>query len=281
MSSYRLPFVLLVFAAIYGRPGPAPVIPGGPRAALIENDGQHPGSVRYTLALDGAHAWLTGDAVWLTYAGRDATAVSGIHLKLSFGRQLDWEPYGSQAGDLCIVLPGEGGAESLRPALWSGARAVLDGGAVLTVTADGIAITGNGRSTADVTVEGGPAEIAGGGSARMVRAGERDLPMRWEVPLNVNGVPAGPHGGTAELAPPGPRPAAGSQIHFSTYIGGENGDEGEAIARDGAGNVYVAGQSLSIFFPTAPGPFTSPRHNVEAFVARLDPQGAGLEYICV
>ncbi len=47
----------------------------------------------------------------------------------------------------------------------------------------------------------------------------------------------------AELNP------TGSGLIYSTYLGGGNDDFGQGIARDGAGNVYVAGQTTSVDFP--------------------------------
>jgi uncharacterized protein (TIGR03437 family) len=45
--------------------------------------------------------------------------------------------------------------------------------------------------------------------------------------------------------------AAGSALAYSTYLGGSDWDQGNAIAVDGAGNAYVTGQTYSTNFPTA------------------------------
>ena len=56
---------------------------------------------------------------------------------------------------------------------------------------------------------------------------------------------------------------------WATFLGGRGGDEGDAIAVDGYGNVYVAGSTSSGDFPVTPGsaqPSFS-RGTSEAFVA--------------
>jgi hypothetical protein len=53
--------------------------------------------------------------------------------------------------------------------------------------------------------------------------------------------------------------AAGSGLNYSTYLGGKDGagqgDQGNAIAVDSAGNAYVAGQTKSADFPVTPGAY--------------------------
>ncbi len=83
------------------------------------------------------------------------------------------------------------------------------------------------------------------------------------------------------------------KLVWSTYLGGGQDDTGSAIAFDSAGDVIVAGATVSSNFPTSPsgyqtrygggsGPFTvSPQGYVtinsgDAFLAKLDPTGAKL-----
>ncbi len=69
---------------------------------------------------------------------------------------------------------------------------------------------------------------------------------------------------------------------YSTYLGGELDDTGQAIAVDSLGDVVVAGTTLSLQFPTTTGAFTpSPlASNLfgVVFVAKMDPTGTHLLY---
>jgi hypothetical protein len=72
---------------------------------------------------------------------------------------------------------------------------------------------------------------------------------------------------------------SGSSLVYSTYIGGNGGDQGTGIAVDAAGNAYVTGLTASTDFPTTPGAFDA-THNgsSDAFVAKLDATGSTLLY---
>ena len=74
--------------------------------------------------------------------------------------------------------------------------------------------------------------------------------------------------------------AAGTELIYSTYLGGGVADEGNAIAVDQAGNVYVTGATLSNDFPVTAGAFqTAPAgtRDYSAFVVKLRADGA-LDY---
>ncbi len=73
------------------------------------------------------------------------------------------------------------------------------------------------------------------------------------------------------------------QIVYCGYIGGDDYDEGWAIALDGKGNAYVAGGTSSTpeTFPVKTGPGLTHHGKAgtfDAFVAKVNPQGTGLVY---
>ena len=83
----------------------------------------------------------------------------------------------------------------------------------------------------------------------------------------------------------------GAALVYSTYLGGSGlaasapygGDEGNAIAVDAAGNVYVAGKTFSVDFPVTPGAFQTTNNaaaNEEsnAFITELNAGGSALVY---
>ena len=72
--------------------------------------------------------------------------------------------------------------------------------------------------------------------------------------------------------------AAGSDLVFSTYLGGSGGDWGLGIAVDGSGSAYVAGHTESTDFPTADPIQSVSAGGHDAFVAKLDAAGSALVY---
>jgi hypothetical protein len=74
-------------------------------------------------------------------------------------------------------------------------------------------------------------------------------------------------------------------LAYSTFLGGSGDDEGYAIAIDPTGNAYVTGLTTSTDFPVTPGALQSklaigyaPSFDVDAFVAKLSPDGKSLLY---
>jgi uncharacterized repeat protein (TIGR03803 family) len=76
--------------------------------------------------------------------------------------------------------------------------------------------------------------------------------------------------------------STGTQLIYSTYIGGTNGgDYGTGIAVDAAGNAYITGKAATYTFPVTPGAFQSTDNAGSlgnAFVTKLSADGAALDY---
>lgn len=73
----------------------------------------------------------------------------------------------------------------------------------------------------------------------------------------------------------------GSDLLYSTFLGGTNHEFASDLAVDQAGNVYLAGFTTSSDFPTTPGALERrrlDRTSSDAFVAKLDPSGSRLIY---
>jgi hypothetical protein len=63
----------------------------------------------------------------------------------------------------------------------------------------------------------------------------------------------------------------GSALSYSTFLGGADEDLGDGIAVERGGRAYVAGETGSADFPTAPGAFdTTFRGYFDAFVIKLE-----------
>jgi uncharacterized repeat protein (TIGR01451 family) len=63
--------------------------------------------------------------------------------------------------------------------------------------------------------------------------------------------------------------AGGSALVYSTYLGGGNDDQGNAIAVDALGNAYIVGNTDSTNFPTTPGALKPTSPGGDAFVTKI------------
>jgi hypothetical protein len=64
---------------------------------------------------------------------------------------------------------------------------------------------------------------------------------------------------------------------YSTYLGGNDYDQGFGIAVDSAGSAYVTGYAGSLDFPTV-NPLPYPSQGAQAFVTKFNPAGSALVY---
>jgi len=70
--------------------------------------------------------------------------------------------------------------------------------------------------------------------------------------------------------------ASGSALVYSTYLGGTGDEYANDVALDAFGNLYVAGDTFSVDFPTTPSAFTTAYTggSHDAWVAKISPQNA-------
>lgn len=69
----------------------------------------------------------------------------------------------------------------------------------------------------------------------------------------------------------------GNALVYSTYLGGELGDNGHSVTVDWSGNAYVTGYTHSDDFPTV-GPYQMHQGGQDAFVIKLNAAGDSLVY---
>jgi Beta-propeller repeat len=106
-----------------------------------------------------------------------------------------------------------------------------------------------------------------------------DFPLVDPIELARGGGVMGLSGFVSKLSPDG------SQLLYSTYLGGSGSAVINAIALDAAGNAYVTGAAGSTDFPTTPGVIQEKagrRHCIDgcydAFVTKIAPSGSALVY---
>jgi hypothetical protein len=104
------------------------------------------------------------------------------------------------------------------------------------------------------------------------RTGSTDFPTTDGVVQPDHG--SGADAFVARLTPDG------SGLVYATYLGGSLDDYGQAIAIDRSGNAYVVGATGSLNFPVTAGAFqtTNSNNTLDAFVAKLSPDGTQLLY---
>jgi beta-propeller repeat-containing protein len=107
------------------------------------------------------------------------------------------------------------------------------------------------------------------------RSDESSFPVTVGPDLTYNGLSNGlPDAFVARVN------AQGTGLDYCGYIGGISNDGGAGITVDDQGNVYVTGSTWSdeSSFPVTVGPYLTYNGGIDAFVARVNPQGTGLDY---
>lgn len=72
--------------------------------------------------------------------------------------------------------------------------------------------------------------------------------------------------------------AGGSELVYSTYLGGGKTDSAYALAIDGAGNAFVTGSTDSVDFNVSNAFLSNNLGGLDAFVSRISPDGSHLDY---
>lgn len=135
----------------------------------------------------------------------------------------------------------------------------------------------NGSGLVYSTFLGGGESDTGTGIA--VDSGGNFYITGWTVspdfPLTAAAFQTEPRGGDAFLVKLSPA----TDFVFSTLLGGSGSDEAHGLALDSSGAVCVIGQTSSPDFPTTSGAFDRTFNGgTDAFLARVNSQGTGLEY---
>jgi hypothetical protein len=73
-------------------------------------------------------------------------------------------------------------------------------------------------------------------------------------------------------------PGRFASLAYSTFLGGDNGDEGRSIKVDGAGHAYVIGNFASLNFPITQVPSSTSYSVPGVFIAKFSQDGSSLLY---
>jgi hypothetical protein len=138
----------------------------------------------------------------------------------------------------------------------------------------------DGNTISDIAV-GPSGDIWVVGSTTWSPGSTTSIPVPTTPDALIPAAPGGPEGFLARLRPDG-------TVAYRTYLGGSGPDAALAVALDAAGNVYVAGRTVSNDFPTTAGAFDrscadghcgeTPEYAWNGFVMKLTPAGTSIVY---
>jgi hypothetical protein len=154
--------------------------------------------------------------------------------------------------------------------LWLGIDLVLrQNGAKLEYQV--MAEPGSGSNRVRFRYEGAGQVVVEAGTARVATPLGELIDTR---PSLAGGV--GSFAWQEEASPAGLRDDPGLLL-WSTFLGGDDDESGEAVTLDDAGNIVVAGMTYSPDFPTTPGAYDITHDGpCDAFVSMFDPSGSTL-----
>ena len=131
-----------------------------------------------------------------------------------------------------------------------------------------------GNSTVFSTYLGGNGSDIGNGIALDGNQNVYVTGDTTSVSFPASGMQKGNHGGQDAFV--SKLSADGTQLLYSTYLGGNSDDHGAAIAVDASGSAYVTGSTYSTDFPVAAAWQGSLAGGQDAFVAKLSADGNSL-----
>ena len=71
---------------------------------------------------------------------------------------------------------------------------------------------------------------------------------------------------------------AGDALVYSTFVGGSSSDRASGVAVDAWGAAYLTGSTFSFNFPTTPGAYYADDERWDAYLSKISPSGAALDF---
>ncbi|GAB4577902.1 MAG: hypothetical protein Fur0022_06340 [Anaerolineales bacterium] len=316
MLKFRLSFIIL-FLILSAKPlaSSAQNPPASPFSSLplIKNIGQFDPRVQYLAQGDRHTLWITEDGLWITIQDQQDTLarltlpnptsqdtaspserppirVANLHLTFPDQPSLAWDPFARQHTTLSYFTPQ--GAFTDIP-VFGGVRAALSPDLALEISGVEGQVTfkfvsPSASAALALHLEGADALWTENGLPTLATPlGVLSLPFQTTTPLNLR--LSTPHTTQTLLLEPF-TPAQGkpftvylsslpsTALVYSTLLGGAADDQPNTVAFNAQGEIYVAGETYSLPFPTAPG-LEVPTHLVAAFIAKFNSTNTGLDYL--
>jgi hypothetical protein len=275
---------------------------------LIENAGQWDPRARFLIRGNGLSLWIADDGLWLTRTewspqparlplphttGPNAelraehAPARSVNLHLTFpDSHPTLEPFGPLDTVVSFFTP-QGRFENVP--VWSGVRlASLYPDLDLEISGQDGYLTMKFVHSPE-TSPTVPLNIEGAEAIRLDHAlpilstalGDIVLPLESAASLTLQ-VTAGESRAALLLHPvasafPADALLSPASRVYSTYLGGDADDTINTLAVNAAGEMYVAGETFSLVFPSGPG-LNIPTHLVAAFISKLNSTGTALAY---